>query len=140
MFRSAHGEENVDVAIFIQIISPILDAHSKDGTDVFDSFGDGSKRKETKLDEIVMFCVDCSKSMKEPSDFEELADPGSENSDNGNKELASDDLDVAADHIFEGSLTQEDDSSDISPEICMTFGQMKGKYDHLCTIKTLKAD
>lgn len=123
MFRPAHGEENVDVAIITQLIAPILEERAKDGTDVFDLCGIGPKRKESKPDEIVMFCLDCSKSMEEPSDFEELVETGSE-------DPFGEGLHGAEDSDTQDSVSDETDSDD--GPTGMTFGQMKGKTTHNC--------
>lgn len=72
MFRPAQGDESVDVAIITQIIAPSLRLRAEDGTYVFDCYGGASKRKERQPEEIIVFCVDCSRSMEESSDFEEL--------------------------------------------------------------------
>ena len=126
MFRPAHGEDHVDIAIITQLIAPILEARVIDGTDVFDLFGGGSKRKETTPDEIIMFCVDCSKSMEDPSDFEELAETDSEGS-NSEDELSTDEgSEVDASHGPQDSLNHEDGSDD-GQRTAMTFGQMKGE-------------
>jgi len=124
MFRPAYGEEHVDIAIITQLIAPILEDRVKDGTDVFDSFGGGPKRKETKPDEIIMFCVDCSKSMEDPSDFEELAETDSEESNSEDGYSTDEGSDVVASHGSQNSPIDEDGSDDGQG---MTFGQMKGK-------------
>jgi len=126
MFRPAYGEEHVDIAIITQLIAPLLEDRVKDGTDIFDSFGGGSKRKETKADEIVMFCVDCSKSMQDPSDFEELAEIDSEESDSENGYSTDEGSDVVASRGSQHSPTDEDGSDD-GQCAGITFGQMKGE-------------
>lgn len=126
MFRPANGEEHVDIAIITQLIAPILEERAKDGTDVFDSFGGGSKRKETKPDEIIMFCVDCSKSMEDPSDFEELAETDSEGSNSEDEYSTDGASEVVASHGPQDSPNDEN-ASDDGQRAAMTFGQMKGE-------------
>lgn len=126
MFRPACGEEHVDIAIITQLIAPILEDRVKDGTDVFDSFCGGSKRKQIKPDEIIMFCVDCSKSMHDPSDFEELAEIDSEES-NSEKDYSTDE---GSDSVASrGSQDSPDGKDGFDDGQCagMTFGQMKGE-------------
>jgi hypothetical protein len=125
MFRPACGEEHVDIAIITQLIASILEDRVKDGTDVFDSFGGGSKRKQTKPDEILIFCVDCSKSMEDPSDFEELAETDSEESNSEDGYSTDEGSDVVASHGSQDSPTNEG-GSDNGECAGMTFGQMKG--------------
>jgi hypothetical protein len=62
----------VDVAIITQLLVPILEKREADGTAIFDLFGSSQKRKAGTPTEIIMFCVDCSSSMKRSSDFEEI--------------------------------------------------------------------
>lgn len=50
---------------------------------MFNSFGGATKKIERHPEEILIFCVDCSSSMGQPSDFDELKNenensPGSE--------------------------------------------------------------
>jgi hypothetical protein len=75
MFRPTKGGEvNVDVAIIAQLLEPILAAREQDGSLVFDLFGEGTKRKDQKPEEIIVFTVDCSRSMSDSSDFDEMID------------------------------------------------------------------
>lgn len=72
------------MSIITQIITPILQQRSEDGTGVFDLFGGAPKERAGKPDELIMFCVDCSNSMGRSSDFEEIKDE--ENSDESEEE------------------------------------------------------
>jgi hypothetical protein len=62
----------VDVAIITQLLAPILQKREADGTAIFDLFGTSQKRKAGTPDEIIVFCVDCSNSMKQSSGLEEI--------------------------------------------------------------------
>lgn len=70
-------EETVDVNIIAQNLEPIIRAREADGTNVFDLFSATFRRKDALPTELVVFCVDCSYSMKESSDFAELNDDSS---------------------------------------------------------------
>ncbi|KAF2087739.1 hypothetical protein K490DRAFT_41720 [Saccharata proteae CBS 121410] len=75
-------EEPVDVALTTQSLAPIIQQREKDGTTVYDSFGVGERRAITDPDEILMICVDTSRSMMEASDFTDaLNDPDTLSSD-----------------------------------------------------------
>lgn len=126
MFRPAHGEEHVDIAIITQLIVSILEDRVKDGTDVFDSFGGGSRRKESTPDELIMFCVDCSKSMQNPSDFEELAEIDSDESNSEDGYSTEHGSDIVASRGSQHSPFDEHGSDD-GQCAGMSFGQMKGK-------------
>ncbi|KAJ4303176.1 hypothetical protein N0V90_002069 [Kalmusia sp. IMI 367209] len=64
MFRptSAIVEESVDVSIITQLMIPILERYSANGTSVFESFGDHNRQIKDP-DEVIMLCVDASSSM-----------------------------------------------------------------------------
>ncbi|KAH8659259.1 hypothetical protein BGZ60DRAFT_544304 [Tricladium varicosporioides] len=88
IFRPADGgEEHVDVSIITQLLVPILARRQVDGTAAFEAFGDCTQRKYVTPDEIIMLCVDCSKSMEDDNDFSETIeemvenDPDREDSD-----------------------------------------------------------
>lgn len=73
IFVPANGtEEAIDVNIVAQLIEPIIRAREQDGTTVFDLFSKGLRSKDTKPTELLMFCVDCSGSMDDSSDFQEI--------------------------------------------------------------------
>ena len=78
-------EVNVDVTIVSQMLEPILKAREKDGTNVFDLFSATFRHNESLPTELIVFCVDCSHSMNEPSGFSELIEdndlPGSDDED-----------------------------------------------------------
>jgi hypothetical protein len=84
LFRPQHGDETIDSAVIEQLIAPIVQSYEADGTAVFDSLGGAAVRRLQAPDEILMFCVDCSASMRQPTDFCEVnddvpfADPGSD--------------------------------------------------------------
>jgi hypothetical protein len=65
------GEHTMDVSEVTQKLVPILRRRENDGTDIFDAFGE-QRRQHMIPNEVIMICVDCSSSMKSPS---ELTDP-----------------------------------------------------------------
>jgi ubiquitin-protein ligase len=74
IFRPSGGgtEEAVDVNIVAQLIEPIIRAREQDGTIIFELFSENVRFKNMKPTELLMFCVDCSKSMRKASDFREI--------------------------------------------------------------------
>ena len=74
LFRPKHGEESIDSAVVEQLIAPVLQRYEADGTAVFDAFGGAAVRRQQRPEEILMFCVDCSASMRQDTDFEEVND------------------------------------------------------------------
>lgn len=62
----------MDVSIVTQLITPVLQQRNEDGTGVFDMFGGVAKERAGNPDEVIMFCVDCSKSMGRSCDFEDM--------------------------------------------------------------------
>ena len=73
MFRPVDVEdESVDVAIITQVIEPLLRVRANCESHLFDAYGGALRRKENCPDEIILFCVDSSRSMNKASDFEEL--------------------------------------------------------------------
>lgn len=65
------------------LIAPILVRYEAKGTGVFDASGGAALRKLEAPDEILMFCVDCSASMRTKSDFAEAnGDDASEGREN----------------------------------------------------------
>lgn len=71
MFRPCSGEEGVDVSVITQLLVPILERRTADGSFVFKAFGD-SHRKTRDPDEAIIFCVDLSASMKERCGFADV--------------------------------------------------------------------
>lgn len=71
IFRPQHGEETVDPAVLEQLIAPIIKGYEEDHTAVFDVSGGAEVRRLQDPDEILMFCVDSSSSMRCPTDFED---------------------------------------------------------------------
>lgn len=65
-------EEAIDVNIVAQLIEPIIRSREQDGTAVFDLFSSSVPVKNSEPTELLMFCVDCSASMDEGSDFQEI--------------------------------------------------------------------
>ncbi|EPS39856.1 hypothetical protein H072_6232 [Dactylellina haptotyla CBS 200.50] len=59
----------IDPSIFTQTLQPILEARNRDGTTVFEESGPPAGRKETDPSELIMFVVDCSRSMERSSEF-----------------------------------------------------------------------
>jgi hypothetical protein len=73
IFRPVGGtEEAVDVNIVAQLIEPIIRAREQDGTTIFELFSESLRFKNLKPTELLMFCVDCSESMRKASDFHEI--------------------------------------------------------------------
>jgi ubiquitin-protein ligase len=73
IFRPVNGtEEAIDVNIVAQLIDPIVRAREQDGTAVFDLFSKSLRSENAKPTELLMFCVDCSRSMNRGSDFQEI--------------------------------------------------------------------
>lgn len=73
LFRPQHGDETIDAAVIEQLIAPIIRSYEADGTAVFDAVGGGAAvRRLQSPDEILMFCVDCSASMRSATDFHEV--------------------------------------------------------------------
>ncbi|GAB7333004.1 hypothetical protein MBLNU13_g04699t1 [Cladosporium sp. NU13] len=73
VFRPLTGvTETPDAAVAEQLIDPIIKSYESEGTAVFDSYGGASGRKLEAPDEILMFCVDCSASMRQRTDFSEI--------------------------------------------------------------------
>ncbi len=73
MFRptSANQEEGVDVSIIEGLLEPILAERKADGTVVFEAYGDYC-RTVLNPEEIIMLCVDLSRSMRNRCDFLDL--------------------------------------------------------------------
>jgi ubiquitin-protein ligase/uncharacterized protein YegL len=67
------GECTIDIAIVTQLLTPILASREADGSAVLDSIGDPMRRRVEVPDELLMICVDCSTSMREPAGFEDIA-------------------------------------------------------------------
>tara|TARA_R110002003_G_scaffold48_14_gene4033 strand:+ start:19078 stop:22614 length:3537 start_codon:yes stop_codon:yes gene_type:complete len=65
---SENEEESVDVSVVTQVLEPILARRKADGTAVFEAYGD-QHRKMTAADEIIMFCIDLSRSMDDRCGF-----------------------------------------------------------------------
>jgi hypothetical protein len=98
--------EAPDAAVVEQLIEPIIKTYEAEGTSLFDAFGGAATRKLEAPDEILMFCVDCSASMRQATDFAEVNDDGEE-------ELASD----STPHV-EGEYFAEARYEDVKEELC----------------------
>ena len=72
LFRPLHGDETIYAAVVEQLIAPLLLGYQADGSAVFDALGGAAVRRLQAPDEILMFCVDCSASMRSVSDFDEV--------------------------------------------------------------------
>lgn len=72
IFSPKGGEATVDTAVVEQLLAPILRQYQADGTVVFDGIGGAATRSLQSPDEILMFCVDCSASMREATDFDDV--------------------------------------------------------------------
>jgi ubiquitin-protein ligase len=81
VFRPLTGvTETPDAAVVEQLIDPIIKSYESEGTAVFDSYGGATVRKLEAPDEILMFCVDCSASMRQATDFAEINEDDEEES------------------------------------------------------------
>jgi hypothetical protein len=98
--------ETPHAAVVEQLIEPIIKTYEAEGTSLFDAFGGAATRKLEAPDEILMFCVDCSASMRQATDFAEVNDDGEE-------ELASD----STPHV-EGEYFAEARYEDVKEELC----------------------
>ena len=107
------GEEQIDVSIVMQLIAPILKQRREDGTWIFDLFAGVNQKKMREAGELIMFCVDCSKSMEEQSDFAEHKDEeqSDSESDDADAETSGNPLAWGIDHQPPPSL-----------------GEMKGRW------------
>ncbi|EME80089.1 uncharacterized protein MYCFIDRAFT_177070 [Pseudocercospora fijiensis CIRAD86] len=74
IFRPMHGEETMNPPVVEQLIAPIIKQYEAEGTAVFDSFGGATVRRLQAPDELLMFCVDNSASMRSATDFAEVND------------------------------------------------------------------
>lgn len=74
IFRPKHGNEAMDATVVEQLIAPILSRYEADGTSVFDMLGGSTVRRLQAPDEIVMFAVDCSSSMRSKTDFPDVSE------------------------------------------------------------------
>jgi hypothetical protein len=55
-----------------QLIEPIVKLYESEGTGVFDHYGGAAIRRLEAPDEILIFRVDCSASMRQATDFAEI--------------------------------------------------------------------
>ncbi|OQO07345.1 hypothetical protein B0A48_07042 [Cryoendolithus antarcticus] len=76
VFRPQHETSTEDTAVIEQLIAPIIKTYESAGTDVFDAVGGAAVRKLAAPDEIVVFCVDTSASMRKYTDFSEVNSDG----------------------------------------------------------------
>ncbi|OCL07298.1 hypothetical protein AOQ84DRAFT_342003 [Glonium stellatum] len=131
IFRPTRGgEEHVDVSIITQLLIPILERRNADGTAIFDAFGDQNRQLKDP-DEIIMLCVDCSGSMREPSDFLEMLDEESP---------ASSDIDeYPIEDEVNGSMSVDDNESTAGlmtlDELKASLGESDSFSDMLSIVK-----
>ncbi len=92
-------DENVDVTTVSQMLDPILKLREKDGTNVFDLFSASFRRKESLPTEMLVFCVDCSRSMREASGFMEVADEDDDTDSENDEDVLLDDEDDTDDPL-----------------------------------------
>ena len=84
VFRPLTGiTETPDAAVVEQLIDPIIKSYESEGTAVFDSYGGATVRKLEAPDEILMFCVDCSASMRHTTDFAEINEDDNDEEESG---------------------------------------------------------
>lgn len=93
-----------------QLIEPIIKVYESEGTGVFDSCGGAAVRRLEAPDEILMFCVDCSASMRQATDFAEVND---DESDDETRTLG----DHARPHV-EGEFYADTRYEDVKEELC----------------------
>jgi len=106
VFRPLTGvTETPDAAVVEQLIDPIIKSYESEGTAVFDSYGGATVRKLEAPDEILMFCVDCSASMRHPTDFVEI------------KEIEEEDSGVLQPTV-EGEYFADARFEDVKEELC----------------------
>lgn len=74
VFQPKEGESTMDTAVVEQLIAPIIRTYEADGTAVLDALGGAAVRRMQEPDEILTFCVDCSASMGDGTDFYEIND------------------------------------------------------------------
>ncbi|KAK3677481.1 hypothetical protein LTR78_002331 [Recurvomyces mirabilis] len=74
IFRPLSGIARIDTAVIEQLISTILKQHEADGTAIFDALGGAAVRRLQTPDELLMFVVDTSASMRDATDFNEVND------------------------------------------------------------------
>ena len=111
LFRPQHGEETVDSAVIEQLIAPILQAYEEDGTAVFDALGGAAVRRLQAPDEILMFCVDCSASMRGETDFDEV---------NEDVPFTSEDADIQS--YVEAEFYNRASFDDMKESLCQSQG------------------
>src|SRR2546421_10713601 len=94
------GECTIDIAIVTQLLKPILASREADGSAVLDSIGDPIRRRIEDPDELLMICVDCSASMREPAGFEDITLEETEPSQNPVQSQLSDQIqDIVPDSL-----------------------------------------
>lgn len=114
LFRPKHGDESIDAAVVEQLIAPLLSGYEADGTAVFDAMGGAAVRRLQAPDEILMFCVDTSASMRSKTDFAEVQD-----ADDWDDE-PSDEADVQK--LVESELYSSVTFEDMKERICANEG------------------
>lgn len=109
VFRPLTGAtETPDLAVVEQLIEPMIKFYDSEGTSVFDTYGGASVRKLEAPDEILMFCVDCSASMRTATDFAEVNGEGDNH----------DDFDEIPQPTVEGEYYADARFEDVKEELC----------------------
>lgn len=72
IFKPLSGTETVDTAVIEQLITPIIKTYEAEGTSIFDASGGAAVRKLETPEDLLVFCVDRSASMRENTDFDEV--------------------------------------------------------------------
>lgn len=71
IFRPTRGGEvSIDVSLITQLLEPILEQRTTDGSISLDSLGEAEGKAINPPNEIIVLCVDCSTSMRRPAGFE----------------------------------------------------------------------
>lgn len=105
----------MDISVVTQLIAPVLQRRNEDGTGVFDMFGAVLKDRAGNPDELIMFCIDCSRSMRKSSDFEDMNQEENDSKDGGSDNDQG--LEVLASTNISDDTYQN-----------LTLSQMKGEF------------
>jgi hypothetical protein len=109
VFRPLTGTtETPDAAVVEQLIEPIIKTYESEGTGIFDHYGGAAVRRLEAPDEILMFCVDCSASMRKETDFAEI-------NEDDNAIAASEEITRP---LVEGDYYAEIRYEDVKDELC----------------------
>jgi hypothetical protein len=114
LFRPKHEEVTIDTAVVEQLIAPLLAGYEADGTAVFDALGGAAVRKMQAPDEILMFCVDTSASMRSKTDF-----AGVDDQDEPHNELSDE---AKVQNLIESELYGTVTFDDVKVSLCVKEG------------------